>query len=35
MNTIGQAAQSFMKESGGGTTLITTARNTGAVVRVA
>ena len=35
MNAIGQAAQSFMKESGGGTTLITTARNSGAVVRVA
>lgn len=35
MNTIDQAAQSFMKESGGGTTLITTARNSGAVVRVA
>jgi len=34
MNTIGQAAQSFMRESGGGTTLITTARNSGAVVRV-
>jgi len=30
-----QAAQSFMKESGGGTTLITRARNSGAVVRVA
>ena len=35
MNAIGQAAQSFMKESGGGTTLITSARNSGAVVRVA
>ncbi|MDP2795877.1 MAG: beta-ribofuranosylaminobenzene 5'-phosphate synthase [Methanoregula sp.] len=35
MNAIEQAAQSFMKESGGGTTLITTARNHGAVVRVA
>ncbi len=34
MNTIEQAAQSFMKESGGGTTLITTARNSGAAVRV-
>ena len=35
MNAIERAAQSFMKESGGGTTLITTARNSGAVVRVA
>ncbi|MDP3395238.1 MAG: beta-ribofuranosylaminobenzene 5'-phosphate synthase [Methanoregula sp.] len=35
MNAIGQAAQSFMKETGGGTTLITTARNSGAVIRVA
>ncbi|MDP3565148.1 MAG: beta-ribofuranosylaminobenzene 5'-phosphate synthase [Methanoregula sp.] len=35
MNAIEHAAQSFMKESGGGTTLITSARNTGAVVRVA
>jgi len=35
MNAIEQAAQSFMRESGGGTTLITTARNSGAVVRVA
>jgi beta-ribofuranosylaminobenzene 5'-phosphate synthase len=35
MHAIEQAAQSFMKESGGGTTLITTARNSGAVVRVA
>jgi len=34
MNTIEQAAQSFMRESGGGTTLITKARNSGAVVRV-
>ncbi|MFA4825055.1 MAG: beta-ribofuranosylaminobenzene 5'-phosphate synthase [Methanoregula sp.] len=35
MNAIEQAAQSFMKESGGGTTLITSARNTGAMIRVA
>ncbi|MFA4849487.1 MAG: beta-ribofuranosylaminobenzene 5'-phosphate synthase [Methanoregula sp.] len=35
MNAINQAALSFMKDSGGGTTLITTARNSGAVVRVA
>jgi len=32
---IEQAAQSFMQETGGGTTLITSARNIGAVVRVA
>lgn len=35
MTGIGQAAQKFMQESCGGTTLITTARNSGAVVRVA
>ena len=35
MTGIGQAAQKFMQEWGGGTTLITTARNSGAVVRVA
>jgi beta-ribofuranosylaminobenzene 5'-phosphate synthase len=35
MTGIGQAATSFMKEHSGGTTLITTARNSGAVVRVA
>jgi beta-ribofuranosylaminobenzene 5'-phosphate synthase len=35
MAGIGQAAQEFMKESGGGTTCITVARNSGAVVRVA
>ena len=35
MTGTGQAAQKFMKESGGGTTLITRARNGGAVVRVA
>ena len=35
MTGIEQAAQKFMKETGGGTTLITTARNSGAVVRVA
>jgi beta-ribofuranosylaminobenzene 5'-phosphate synthase len=35
MTGIGQAAQRFMQESCGGTTLITTARNSGAVVRVA
>lgn len=35
MNAIEQAAQSFMKESGGGNTLITSARNTGAMIRVA
>ena len=32
---IEQAAQSFMQEHGGGTTLITSARNSGASVRVA
>jgi beta-ribofuranosylaminobenzene 5'-phosphate synthase len=35
MTGIEQAAQTFMKESGGGTTIITAARNSGAVVRVA
>jgi beta-ribofuranosylaminobenzene 5'-phosphate synthase len=35
MTGIEQEAQKFMKESGGGTTLITTARNSGAVVRIA
>jgi beta-ribofuranosylaminobenzene 5'-phosphate synthase len=35
MTGIEQAVQKFMKETGGGTTLITTARNSGAVVRVA
>jgi len=35
MTGIEQAAQKFMQESGGGTTLITTARNSGAIVRVA
>ncbi|OPX64137.1 MULTISPECIES: beta-ribofuranosylaminobenzene 5'-phosphate synthase [unclassified Methanoregula] len=35
MTAIEQAAQSFMNEHSGGTTLITTARNSGAVVRVA
>jgi predicted sugar kinase len=35
MTGIEQAAQKFMQESGGGTTLITTARNIGAIVRVA
>ena len=35
MTAIGQAAQSFMNEHSGGTTLITTARNSGAAVRVA
>jgi beta-ribofuranosylaminobenzene 5'-phosphate synthase len=35
MTGIEQAAQTFMKESGGGTTIITAARNCGAVVRVA
>jgi beta-ribofuranosylaminobenzene 5'-phosphate synthase len=35
MNTIGQAARSFMKDHSGGTTVVTTARNTGAAVRVA
>ena len=34
MITLEEAAISFMKESGGGTTIITTARNSGAVVRV-
>jgi beta-ribofuranosylaminobenzene 5'-phosphate synthase len=35
MTGIEQAAQRFMDESGGGTTIITAARNSGAVVRVA
>jgi beta-ribofuranosylaminobenzene 5'-phosphate synthase len=35
MTGIGQAAQRFMQESGGGTTFITTARNSGADIRVA
>jgi beta-ribofuranosylaminobenzene 5'-phosphate synthase len=35
MQSVEQAARSFMKESHGGTTLITTARNRGAVVRMA
>ncbi|MDD1683230.1 MAG: chorismate pyruvate-lyase family protein [Methanoregula sp.] len=35
MTGIEQAAQKFMKESAGGTTLITAARNSGAIVRVA
>ena len=35
MSGIRQAAEKFMQESCGGTTLITTARNSGAVVRVA
>jgi beta-ribofuranosylaminobenzene 5'-phosphate synthase len=35
MTGIERAAQKFMKKSGGGTTLITAARNSGAVVRVA
>jgi beta-ribofuranosylaminobenzene 5'-phosphate synthase len=35
MTGIGQTAQRLMQESGGGTTLITTARNSGAVIRVA
>jgi beta-ribofuranosylaminobenzene 5'-phosphate synthase len=35
MSAIEQAARSFMKESGGGKTLITTGRNSGATVRVA
>ena len=35
MTGIEQAAQKFMKESCGGTTLITAARNSGAVVRIA
>jgi beta-ribofuranosylaminobenzene 5'-phosphate synthase len=34
MSAIEQAARSYMKESGGGTTLITAARNCGADVRV-
>jgi len=34
MKAIEEAAISFMKESGGGTTLITTARNSGATIRV-
>jgi beta-ribofuranosylaminobenzene 5'-phosphate synthase len=35
MRDIELAAQSFMNDHGGGTTLITTARNTGASVRIA
>jgi beta-ribofuranosylaminobenzene 5'-phosphate synthase len=35
LQEIERAAQSFMQERGGGTTLITTARNCGAAVRVA
>ncbi len=35
MSAIEQAARSFMQEQGGGTTLLTTARNRGAAVRVA
>lgn len=35
MTGIEHAAQKFMRESGGGTTLITAARNSGAVVRIA
>jgi beta-ribofuranosylaminobenzene 5'-phosphate synthase len=35
MTGIEHAAQEFMKETDGGTTLITTGRNSGAVVRVA
>jgi len=34
MTGIEQAAQKFMKESCGGTTFITAARNSGAVVRI-
>lgn len=34
MTSVERAARSFMDESGGGTTLISTARNRGAVVRV-
>lgn len=34
MDAIGQAARSFMKEAGGGTTILTAARNSGARVRV-
>jgi beta-ribofuranosylaminobenzene 5'-phosphate synthase len=35
MKGIGQAAQKYMKESGGGTMLITAARNSGAIIRMA
>jgi beta-ribofuranosylaminobenzene 5'-phosphate synthase len=35
MTTIRQAAESYMKEHGGGTAIVTAARNTGAAVRVA
>jgi beta-ribofuranosylaminobenzene 5'-phosphate synthase len=35
MTALEQAARSFMDEHGGGTTFITTARNSGATVRVA
>jgi hypothetical protein len=35
MTGIEQAAQKFMADHGGGTTLITAARNSGAIVRVA
>ena len=34
MGSIEQAARSFMEESGGGSTILTNARNTGASVRV-
>ena len=34
IGSIEQAARSFMKETGGGTTIVTAARNTGAKVRV-
>ena len=35
MQEIEQAAQSFMNDHGGGSTLITSARNKGATVRIA
>jgi len=35
MTALSQAGRSFMREHGGGTTIITAARNTGAAVRVA
>ena len=35
MQDIEQAAQSYMQEMGGGSTLITSARNSGAEIRIA
>jgi predicted sugar kinase len=35
MQEIERAAKAFMQETGGGTTIITSARNSGAAVRIA